>query len=480
MATQTVIRGLPIPEPLGGSTLSVLAPGYIGEAVRLEQAGAARGGGDLLPLAEAAASVDAVVVERVSLVLQAPTPPAAGAGGRGAEPAAAPQVIVPAQEGVDYAVLHTDETGHATWLFPTSASSTGKAVFDVPPQTPAAPQPAADSGGRGPVTSVMRRIVRVVAWLAEPVVGAGAKAMAGAWESGKRPYGLWQVGAGGSLEPPRWNELAGGPTLLLIHGTFSTPPVGFGGWLGTPAFDAVAARYGGRVLAFAHPSLSASPAENIDWLQKQLPADNSFKGPVDIVCHSRGGLVARELAARAAAGNAPKVARVCQVGAPNLGTPLANASHWTDFLDAHTNCLTLLPDSTTTIVLEGLLCLVKIVGSGVARGLPGLAAMDPAGDSLKALGMRGVGTARWFTVGANYRPDGGTAAGLAHRLAATASDAAVDAFFASDNDTVVPADGCHRPGPTVEDSLRIDGGVTNHVNYFHSSEVQAALARWLQ
>ena len=101
-----------------------------------------------------------------------------------------------------------------------------------------------------------------------------------------------------------------------------------------------------------------------------------------MVCHSRGGLVARELARYAAAGKAPKLGRICQVGTPNQGTPLTDPEHWMTFLDAYSNCLTLLPDNTVTVVLEGILCLVKIVGSGIARRLPGLAAMEPEGSWL--------------------------------------------------------------------------------------------------
>ena len=303
--------------------------------------------------------------------------------------------------------------------------------------------------------------------------------MTGLWERKRRPYNLWQVGVDGSFTAPRWSEFTQGSSLLLIHGTFSTPQVGFTGWLDQPTFEAVAARYGGRVLAFAHPSLSASPQENIDWLVQHLPAGEAFGGALDVLCHSRGGLLARELAARGAAGAGPRVDRICQVGAPNLGTPLADATRWTAFLDSHTNCLTVLPDTTTTIVLEGLLCLVKIIGTGVARGLPGLAAMEPAGDWVRTFGSRPTGDARWFTIGASYKPSSPIAAGLVHRLGSAVADAAVDEFFAADNDMVVPTEGCHWPGTPALDSLHLKGSVTNHCNYFESHEVHEALSRWL-
>lgn len=481
MSITTTIQGAPQPEQLTGSTVRLLAPGYTGRVERIERAGLSRAAGDKLPLAEAAAGSGVEVIELFQIDLNPPlaTAPAVP-GGRSAE-AAAPQLVVPAQAGADYAVLYTDAAGLSQWLFPEDrAEEAPDAVFALPPSTVAAPAADGDQGGRGDITRVMRGVARVVAWVAQPLIGATARAIAGHWESGKRPYGLWQVGAGGTMVPPSWPAFGqNGPSLLLIHGTFSTPQVGFAGWVGTPAFDALSAGYGGRVLTLAHPSLSASPQDNIDWLLAQLPRGQVFGGSLDIVCHSRGGLVARELAARAAAGQAPKVDRVCQVGAPNLGTALADAGRWTVFLDAHTNCLTVLPDSVSTIVLEGLLCLVKIIGTGVARGLPGLAAMDPVGEWLKTYGARPTGDARWFTIGANYTPAVAPGSGLAQRVKSKLGDAAVDAFFAADNDMVVPSDGCHVPGPAVVDSLKLAGGAVNHVSYFPAPEVQAALARWL-
>jgi hypothetical protein len=359
-----------------------------------------------------------------------------------------------------------------TWLFPAATSDSQQVVFALPPER----ETADGDGGRGPVVALMRRVVRVVAWLAEPVVGAGARVAAAMWEGKRRPHALWQLTADRSFVPPQWEIFTQGPGLLLIHGTFSTPQAGFCGWLDTPAFEPIMARYGGRVLTLAHPSVSVSPTDNIDWLQTHIPPGQSFGGMMDIVCHSRGGLLARDLAARA---GAPKINRVCQVGAPNLGTPLADARHWVTFLDSHTNCLTLLPDTASTILLEGLLCLVKILGTGVARGLPGLAAMDPEGEWLKAASEKAAGDARWFTIGANYEPAGAVAAGFASRLRDRAADAVTDAFFATDNDLVVPSDGCHNPGPPIVDSLRLSGAETNHCTYFASRHVHDALSTWL-
>ena len=83
---------------------------------------------------------------------------------------------------------------------------------------------------------------------------------------------------------------ASGPALLFIHGTNN---------LSHGAFHALPQsymrelwdRYQGRVLAFDHPTLSVDPAKNATWLAEQLPPGLGLE--VDVISHSRGGLVAR-------------------------------------------------------------------------------------------------------------------------------------------------------------------------------------------
>jgi pimeloyl-ACP methyl ester carboxylesterase len=90
--------------------------------------------------------------------------------------------------------------------------------------------------------------------------------------------------------------LAGGPALLFIHGTNSLTHSGFAR-LDNGFIQRVHERYGGRVFAFDHPTLSVDPAQNCRKLADMLPPDAGLV--VDILAHSRGGLVARMLAERA-------------------------------------------------------------------------------------------------------------------------------------------------------------------------------------
>ena len=81
------------------------------------------------------------------------------------------------------------------------------------------------------------------------------------------------------------------PLLVFIHGTASSGQGSFGklweGTAGAAARQALQARYGERVYALEHRSLTVSPIQNALDLAQHLP-DNA---QVHLVSHSRGGLV---------------------------------------------------------------------------------------------------------------------------------------------------------------------------------------------
>jgi hypothetical protein len=84
-----------------------------------------------------------------------------------------------------------------------------------------------------------------------------------------------------------------GRFLLLIHGTFSKSEHLLDDLQSTATgreFLARAARHYDRVLTFDHPTLSVSPMINAIDLVKAI---GTSKAEIDIVCHSRGGLVSR-------------------------------------------------------------------------------------------------------------------------------------------------------------------------------------------
>jgi len=124
----------------------------------------------------------------------------------------------------------------------------------------------------------------------------GTKALMWAIESRlKRDPGLYRWVNGELTEriesgdPRLAAQAQTGPFLVLIHGTGSST---------SGSFDALQSasqtywrsfedRYGDRVFAFEHRTLSESPAENALQLARALPAG----AKVHLVTHSRGGLV---------------------------------------------------------------------------------------------------------------------------------------------------------------------------------------------
>ena len=90
----------------------------------------------------------------------------------------------------------------------------------------------------------------------------------------------------------QWEKFNKGRTLLMIHGTFSRASGAFNG-LPLDSMKALQAMYEDRVIAFDHQSISRDPTENIAWLLDTIP--DGLTLDFDIVCHSRGGLVARSL-----------------------------------------------------------------------------------------------------------------------------------------------------------------------------------------
>lgn len=124
----------------------------------------------------------------------------------------------------------------------------------------------------------------------------GTKALMWAIESRlKREPGLYRWSNGALTQrldagdPALKAEAAAGPLLVLIHGTGSSTSGAFDTLQSASAayWKPFEDRYGDRVLAFEHRSLSESPIENALQLARALPEN----AQVHLVTHSRGGLV---------------------------------------------------------------------------------------------------------------------------------------------------------------------------------------------
>ncbi|HMC17081.1 MAG TPA: alpha/beta hydrolase, partial [Albitalea sp.] len=125
---------------------------------------------------------------------------------------------------------------------------------------------------------------------------AGTKALMWAIESRlKREPGLYRW-VGGALttrfdagDPQLKAQAAAGPLLVMVHGTGSSTEGSFDSLQNASSayWKAFEDRYGERILAFEHRTLSESPADNALQLARALPEGAT----IHLVTHSRGGLV---------------------------------------------------------------------------------------------------------------------------------------------------------------------------------------------
>ena len=401
-------------------------------------------------------------------------------------------------------VLACDESGVLTWHFPvqdqattpsdTSRGGAGAQNRFLIPTTRLPPSRTANTTDRGIIGILGRKLLKVLVYpLLDPLIGALSDHFARDWETKHRPYGLRDFSPGNfrtaNVEPlgsADWPRLAAKPALLFIHGTFSTAHASFGS-LSDEAFNSLYHRYEGRLLAFNHPTLSPDPKNNIEWLLQNLPQDARLE--VDIICHSRGGLVARTLTERPSAFGLDtariKVRRVIFVAAPNAGTLLADPDHMVKMIDRLTTALNLFPTGPVTETLEALITAIKVIGHGGLKGLNGLACMHPTGDFLKTLNHGEPTGADYYAVAADYEP---TDSGLKALLAGTVADAVLDRVFENvPNDLVVPEpgvfgeNGCKTfPISDLNRMLQIPptAGVI-HTTMFSSDLVRSKLLEWL-
>jgi hypothetical protein len=361
---------------------------------------------------------------------------------------------------------------------------------------PRAVAPAPEEAGehRGFVGVVGRKLLKVLVYpVTDPVLGPIGELFARHWEERNRPYRVRRFTAedyAGAAAPPLevadWHELARGPALLFVHGTFSTSHGCFGA-LPRELLAELQQRYDGRVIAFDTFTLSEDPAENARRFLERIPAGVTLD--LDVVCHSRGGLVARHLARHgidaALPGGGARVRRVIFVGVPNAGTVLADPDHMVQLIDRFTSALVLLPSGPLGETMEAILTALKVIGHGVAGGLAGLTAMRPSGEFLERLNRDSGAAADYYAITADFEPRGDRLASLVRRGAA---DALMDRVFRqAANDLVVPTTGVYDvegcTGFPIPDERVLRFGARAgviHTTYFSAPETARALERWLQ
>ncbi len=310
---------------------------------------------------------------------------------------------------------------------------------------------------------------------------------------------LLQVGADGTIGAQVTLTARTDATLLvLVHGTFSSISDGFAGLaLGEgldterkQAWDSVVARYGGRIYGFDHATLSVSPVENARDLLRLLPKGQK----VDILSHSRGGLVAELVAGAGLDGAVPGleslvverkdrgivVERHIRVASPVRGTRLASQRS-ADFIDGLSTIVNLLaalvPNGPMIGGVKAVIYAARVLVSAITNDValnpavaPGLHAMMPDGPVVRAVNSAPAPDTHRLIVGGVFTGSDGLGGTLLRVLP--------NGFFGGDTDLVVDTERMYTTGDFGKArALEPFGPGLNHVTYFTHPATRDAIVR---
>ncbi|MBD9701999.1 CHAT domain-containing protein [Streptomyces caniscabiei] len=301
--------------------------------------------------------------------------------------------------------------------------------------------------------------------------------------------------------------------LLLIHGCFSST-VGSFGILGATewgrSFVTAAVQNYDAVVGFDHATLSDDPLENAaDLLRRCSLGSGKLAPTIDIVCFSRGGLVARSFVEQLLPEAVPpkaNVGRIVFVAATHSGTRLAEPDNWNRLVDLYTNIVagissvvSLMPHAAgIPTIISGLLqsvgAFVKyLVSYAVADNvIPGLSAMEPGSDFVRTINELQTGEREsrtdWYIISSDFEAkvfgDGHEPKEFPLRLAVNLAEGFVDQLMKAPNDLVVDSSSMLgtgvRTGAHIKDVY--DFGTNSqvyHLAYFGRPEVCGALGEWL-
>lgn len=170
-------------------------------------------------------------------------------------------------------------------------------------------------------------------------------------------------------------------TLFLIHGTASSTDTAFAGLLEGGSHSWLAALHAsnggpyGQIIGFNHPTFSEDAETNLAAFQDRLPRSFEFRGGMDLITHSRGGLFGKYLTLHMSAAHVQRAALVAcanGVGYFTAGRRIARL-------------LSILRAGTVAVpALRWILALAQHSGEFL-MDQPGAQLMTPGSDRLKAV-----------------------------------------------------------------------------------------------
>ena len=429
---------------------------------------------------------------------------------------------------VESAVVLVDQDGDFTWHFPepvstktragarrsssTTSRAPSKVTIRVRLKATRTSSPSRKGLGVGSVVSAARGIV--LKFVARAATGVAMKFL----ERNVR-RGLivmegddatqWRrIGNINELTLPK-NDAA--RILLWVHGTFSSTQGSFGALTTTDSGRELLRRAREQydaVIGFDHLTLAEDPHENAVDLVERL---GRFERPmkIDAITYSRGGLVFRSMVEELipASQHRPELGSAVFVAVPNAGTLLAEPQNWRTLIDLYTNLamgafrlLQLVPAAAPSArilseTISGLGAFVKYLADVVVteRRVPGLAAMEPNGNFVRALNRSTAGeptptTSRYMAITSNFEPravtDGGQRTGLATSFLGRLANGLVDRLMREPNDLVVNDASMKRidadAGTFIDAALDFgDSATVYHTVYFAQKRVADQLREWL-
>lgn len=402
-------------------------------------------------------------------------------------------------------VLYVDDSGGLSWHFAENSRLTaeqrqrleerglfrdeGDATFRIPARTTAARE-SLTSGPprgalRGPITKIGRKVLKVLVLpLASKVLDKPVDLLVGAVESRIRHNRVWRLTPDNyaklaDADFTDWAALDGKPSLLVVHGIFSSVE-GMLSKLPREVMERWVDIYEGRVVGFNHLSVTLSPEDNARFFlerAKRARPDGAFQ--FDILCHSRGGIVSRTLAERGRdifADCNCEFRKVYFVASPNKGSALGDPEHMLEMIDVFTNLLTEFPDSHTMFAIETILGVIKLLAYTAGVALPGMAAMTTSNDGYVARVLNHSAQkspAEYAAAAASYVPRPGVDNGFFTGRFATY---VMNRIFADNgqavaNDLVVPKDGVfaengHPSFPIVDPLVYSERDAVWHGGFF--------------
>jgi hypothetical protein len=338
-----------------------------------------------------------------------------------------------------------------------------------------------------------------------PAEGSAVAQMLSALDKRLNPDRGLRTVVNGALGPLGAKPVARGSVLLLVHGTFATAASTVAAWNATAEGRQLlswAEKKYDQVLAYEHATLSVSPILNALELARAFAGS---RATIDVVCHSRGGLVVRWWLEVLDSSHRDS-ARVVFIGSPLYGSSLAAPNRLRGALDMLTNAAFAI--STTggiaTVAIPwigaigGILRVLAAATGAVSKTpvldaalamIPGLAGQARMDNNFELQGLAGdiaIVPRGYHFILSNFQPIAADQRWkfwtYFTRIGAVAADIGADVVFTGNNDLVVDTASMTQLSATlsagVQDHL-LDFGtstVVHHLNYFDQPETYAFIA----